>query len=300
MPESSNTSSEKYNLESITAYIDNELDSDKAKEVESLIETDAGIKKYYEFEKRTKSELKNRIKTTAPPAYIYTNIYSKINQNYTDKTAVKYFSEVPNTSDNTRYTPIIHNEYLKKLQYIYYFGAAFIIIFGIFITIYYYTDNNTTPQHLKKDFVGVSINVFEKVKKNEITADYKANTAKELEDILSSEAGYNCCVPELTDVILIGGTINEINGQKLVHIFYRKDEYYIYILQAPKTELLSENRLLLEKKHKQKIIDGNNWFCCEPTDSNKILIWHNEDIVSSTVSNMSKGDLDSIFKNVKK
>ena len=110
------------------------------------------------------------------------------------------------------------------------------------------------------DFVAISRNIFEKLEEGKMKMDLATNDASALEIFLENETGYDVYVPDVKNAVLIGGVINEFQGQKIIYFVHRKNNKVICTLEANRTELFKEDRLFLPENHKKSILKSVTWF----------------------------------------
>lgn len=272
-----NLTYENIDYELITAYVDNECNADESLLVSKVISVNTKAKLQFETEKSLKQILlKSNIRIITSQVLI-DRIIDNINIHETGSIHRK----------------IERNKFYKYHNFVIYPITA---IFLIFISFYIF---NNFISNSNKDFVVLSRDTFDKFYADSIKPEILSSDSNELQSILNTKVNFKVYIPKLINANLIGATVNEINNTKIVHIIHRRNNDLIYTMQANKSDILSNNNFILHKNHRQKIIDGNNWFPCDKVNDDCIVLWQKDDIICSSVSKLEPSEITSILTNYK-
>jgi len=300
--EKNNKYSKNFDPELITAYIDNETSPKESVIIENYLSVDEKIKIQHDFEKKTKEVLKDKVKRIETPQYLYKSIYNNIDEycnNLNSKNHTK--QNLKPLTKNIESGARIYSEERKHGQfipgkYVYILGGVFVVLIVFFIILNFFPGKNV---YADNDFVAISRNIFEKLEEGEMKMDLATNDASALEIFLENKTGYNVYVPDVKNAVLIGGVINEFQGQKIIYFVHRKNNKVICTLEANRTELFKEDRLFLPENHKKSILNGKNWFPCMTSKTENTMIWHKDDIICTSVSKIETNKICATLTNCK-
>ncbi|MFA5011363.1 MAG: hypothetical protein WC644_05360 [Ignavibacteria bacterium] len=260
----------------ITAFIDNECSIDEKEFVIRHIESDSNFRMHYEFEKGFTAYYRKHFRKSQPSE----DIIKKIKNNIDSET--KRRKELIKKNKDHKFTVYF---------YLYPVAAALVLFLGYYIYNSLYTHDS--------DFVHLSHDLFSKYENNEIQLQHVNSNALELQKILSGSAGFSVFVPELKDAVLIGGTVNELNDEKVVHFIHRKNDKLIYTMQMNRKDLMDDDKLVLHKNHRQEIADGHNWIECEKNNNDCTVIWFRNGVICSSVSKLDAKEIAFVLTNYK-
>ena len=277
--------------EIITAYLDNELkDKIEIETVEKLIESDPDFFNRYTFEKLSKETLQNKTEKIDVPLYVIKNIGEGID-NLIKSSSKK--RNIPDTVIPEEYEKFTGDRSYYKRYFLY--GSIAFACLIVFAFIF-----NSFIKNNPKDLVAVSRNIFDDVESGNVNLQYKCRNAKELEDSMNKYVDFKVYVPDLREAELIGGVCNEINGEKLAHFIYKKNNYLIYTMQGCKEHILSNfDKIILEDDYKSKVVEGKNWLTCNKDKDRTVVLWFNNGVICSSVAHMDSQIMTSTLKNTK-
>ncbi|MBX7043597.1 MAG: hypothetical protein K1X85_11925 [Ignavibacteria bacterium] len=283
--------------ELITAYIDNEIrDPQELKETEDGIRNDADLHNRFVFEKLTKKRVNESGKLSGPPLYLQKKIGEGIDE-YIKKASARHSAESV-TLDRTK--PIqqsfIDENKLNLKRNLYIGVSVFVLLIAGILYITTYRDSG--PVLASNDMVAVSRDVFNKIIDGKVPLQIKSSDAKVLADSMNKYLDFKVFVPDVKDAQLVGGTCNEINGEKLAHIIHKKGNVYIYTLQGNKDHILSKgSRIVLCKDFTEKVNNGTNWFTCLKEKTSSAVIWYKDNVICSSVAQMDSEDITAVLTN---
>ena len=157
-----------------------------------------------------------------------------------------------------------------------------------------------SPALASNDLVAVSRNVFDKVISGEIPLQIKSNDARILADSMNKYLDFEVFVPDVKDAELVGGTCNEINGEKLAHIIHKKDNIFIYTLQGNKDHVMKEgSKIVLCPAFMENVSKGINWFACLKDENAVAVIWYKNGVICSSVAKMESKAIADLLTNYK-
>lgn len=300
--EKNNIGSNIFDPELITAYIDNETSPKEKVIIENYLSVDKKIKIQHDFEKKTKEVLSDKVKRIETPQYLYTNIYKSIDDYCIDvisKNQNKQ-STKPQSESIVTGTRIYSEE--KRLgkfipgKYVYILGGVFVVLIIFFIILNFFPGKSA---YADNDFVAISRNIFDKLENGDMKMDLATSNASALENYFEDKTGYDVYVPDVKNAVLIGGVINEFQGQKIIYFVHRKNDKVICTIEANRTELFKEDKLFLPENHKEKILNGMNWFPCMKSQTENAMIWHKDDIICTSVSKIEFTEIYATLTNCK-
>lgn len=294
--------SKNFDPELITAYIDLETSPIENEIIENYLSVDEKIKIQHDFEKKTKEVLRNKVKRIETPQYLYNNIYNSIDdycknvnsKNHT-KQNLKYPTESIESGARIYSEERKHGQFIPG-KYVYILGGVFTVLIVFFIILNFFPGKNV---YADNDFVAISRNIFEKLEAGDMKMDLATSNASTLENYLENKTGYDVYVPDVKNAVLIGGVINEFQGQKIIYFVHRKNNKVICTLEANRTELFKEDKLFLPENHKEKILSGKNWFPCMKSKTENTMIWHKDNIICTSVSKIESNEICAILTNCK-
>lgn len=277
------------NYELITSYLDNEIKDDNVRRnIENLIETNPDFRIRYILEKLTKEKLQKSIKRSVTPLYVMQNIGKGIDD-IIRKAGNKTL--ITSTQDPEKFTG--DRSYYKR--YFLYGSVVFVFLIALAFLFNSFFSSNT------EELVAASRNVFEDVESGNVKIKYECKNAKELEDQMNKEVDFKVYVPVLKDAELIGGVCNEINGEKLAHFVYKKNNYLIYTMQGCKEHILNNiEKMVLNEEIRSGILSGKNWMTCTKDKDKTAVIWYSEGVICSSVAHLEPQVLTSTLKNITK
>lgn len=294
-----NKSPEVQKYEMLTAYIDNELRDEKEKlEIETGIETDPDLHNRYLFEKFTKQKLISSSKNTGVPQYLRQNIENEI-ASYI-KLASARQNKAVTLSAGSNIPPLKKYDDPKNnlKRYFMYGTAVFVLLIISAFAINFFIKKG--PELASNDLVAVSRNVFDKVISGDIPLQIKSSDAKILADSMNKYLDFKVFVPDVKDAELVGGTCNEINGEKLAHIIHKKDNVFIYTLQGSKDHVMKEgSKIVLCPDFMDNVSKGVNWFTCLKDENAVAVIWYKNDVICSSVSKLESKAITDVLTNYK-
>jgi hypothetical protein len=283
----------------LTAYIDNELRDEKEKlEIETGIETDPDLHNRYLFEKFTKQKLISSSKNTGVPQYLRQNIENEI-ASYI-KLASARQNKAVTLSAGSNIPPLKKYDDPKNnlKRYFMYGTAVFVLLIISAFAINFFIKKG--PELASNDLVAVSRNVFDKVISGDIPLQIKSSDAKILADSMNKYLDFKVFVPDVKDAELVGGTCNEINGEKLAHIIHKKDNVFIYTLQGSKDHVMKEgSKIVLCPDFMDNVSKGVNWFTCLKDENAVAVIWYKNDVICSSVSKLESKAITDVLTNYK-
>lgn len=277
----------KYEL--ITSYLDNEIKDDNLRrDIENLIKNDPDYRVRYISEKITKEKLQKSIKKSDTPLYVMQNIGKGIDE------IIRNANQKPQiSSKSSREKFTGDRNYYRK--YFLYGSVVFIILIALAFLFNSFFSNNT------EELVAASRNIFDKVESGEIKINPECSNPKELEDKLNKEVDFKVYVPVLKDAQLVGGICTEINGEKIAHIVYKSNNYYIYTMQGCKEHILNNiDKMILNEEFRNDIIKGKNWMPCTKDKARTAVIWYSDGVICSSVAHLEAQVLTSVLKNINK
>lgn len=296
---SGSNSPEVQKYEMLTAYIDNELRDEKEKlEIETGIETDPDLHNRYLFEKFTKQKLISSSKNTGVPQYLRQNIENEI-ASYI-KLASARQNKAVTLSAGSNIPPLKKYDDPKNnlKRYFMYGTAVFVLLIISAFAINFFIKKG--PELASNDLVAVSRNVFDKVISGDIPLQIKSSDAKILADSMNKYLDFKVFVPDVKDAELVGGTCNEINGEKLAHIIHKKDNVFIYTLQGSKDHVMKEgSKIVLCPDFMDNVSKGVNWFTCLKDENAVAVIWYKNDVICSSVSKLESKAITDVLTNYK-
>lgn len=260
----------------ISAYIDNECSKDEKEIVVRHLESDSNFRMLYNFEKVFIENFRKHVKKSQPSEDVISKIGSTID-----------FETI------RRKEFIIKQKRHKSPAYMYLYPIAAVLI--LFLGYYIFISLNSG----NSDFVHLSHDLFTQFETNDIQPQHLNSNASELQKILTKAAGFSVYVPELKDVVLIGGTVNELNDEKVAHFIHRKNNKLIYTMQMNRKDLMDDDKLVLHKNHRQEIADGHNWIECEKNDNDCTVIWFRNGVICSSVSKLDAREIAFVLTNYK-
>lgn len=281
----------KYEL--ITGYIDNQLDPKEAENVKRLIETDNNYYNRYIFEKLAKENLRKKLPNTETPLYVYQSVGKSIDD-YIKRASVKSNPDIPSDF----YTQQMKLQKSNLRKYLAVASVVFLFLIGGAFLLNSYLKNS----ELDNDFVSVSRSAFEKLESGQTKLQYNSSSARDLADSMDKSLDFKVFVPDVKDAVLVGGTCNEIHGEKFAHIVHKKGNIIIYTLQANKNEVMGNNddeEICLSGKFKENVIQGMNWFPCLKDKNKTAVIWYKDNVICSTVADMDSEDIAITLTNYK-
>ncbi len=287
----------KKNYELITAYIDNEIrDPQEFKETEDGIRNDNDLHNRFVFEKLTKQRVRESGKYSGPPLYLQKKIGEGIDE-YIKKASSKQSARNVTVERNQPIQQSFFDENKLSLKRNLYIGVSVFVLLvaGIlYITMF----NNSSPVLASNDMVAVSRDVFNKIIDGKVPLQIKSSDARVLADSMNKYLDFKVFVPDVKDAQLIGGTCNEINGEKLAHIIHKKGNVFIYTLQGNKDHILSKgSRIVLCEDFTDKVNDGKNWFTCLKEKTSSAVIWYKDNVICSSVAQMDSEDITAVLTN---
>ena len=276
----------KYEL--ITSYLDNEIKDESIRlKIENLIQTDPDFRIRYISEKLTKEKLQSSIKRSDTPLYVLQNIGKGIDdiiRKAGNKTLITSSVAPEKFSGDKSY----YRRYFLYGSLVFVFLIALAFIFNSFFS------SNT------EELVAVSRNIFEEVESGNVKIKYECKNAKELEEQMNKDVDFKVYVPVLKDAELIGGVCNEINGEKLAHFVYKKNNYLIYTMQGCKEHILNNiEKMVLNEEIRTGILNGKNWMICTKDKDKTAVIWYSEGVICSSVAHLEPQVLTSTLKDIK-
>jgi hypothetical protein len=294
-----NKSPEVQKYEMLTAYIDNELRNEKEiTEIESGIEADPDLHNRYIFEKLTKERLRNTKKNSGVPQYLLQNINSEINNYIKLASGKPEKAPVPPATYGHQPLPTFDDPKKSLKRYFMYGSAVFVLLIISAFVLSYFVQKN--PELAPNDLVSVSRNVFEKVLAGQVPLQIKSNNAKILADSMDKYVDFKVFVPDVKDAELVGGTCNEINGEKLAHIIHKKGNLYIYTLQGSRDHVMQEgSKIVLCPDFMENVTKGINWFPCLKDDNAVAVIWYKNGVICSSVAKMESKEITALLTNYK-
>jgi len=277
--------------ELITSYLDNEIkDPKKLQEVKNLIDSDPNFHNRYTIEKLTKEKLQQSLPAYDTPQYVIQNIGNGIDGII--KSAGRNVPVQDNTGKNLKQDFSSDKTYYRK--YFLYGGVVFLLlIISAFIFSSFFKNN-------PDDLVSVSRNVFEDVESGDVKVEYECKNARELEEYMNKKVDFKVYVPDLKDAVLIGGVCNEINGEKVAHFVYRKNNFIIYTIQGNKEHILNNiENLILNDEFKTGLREGKNWITCTKDKEKTAVLWYSGNVICSSVAHLEPQVLTATLKNTK-
>jgi hypothetical protein len=288
---------QKYEL--LTAYIDNELrDSKEIQEIEAGIEKDPDLHNRYLFEKLTKQRLRSSKNNSGAPQYLRQNVENDI-ANYMKLASAKHERNVNQTSVSLNPKKHKYDDPKSNLKRYFMLGTAvFVLLIISAFAINFFIKKS--PALASNDLVAVSRNVFDKVISGEIPLQIKSNDARILADSMNKYLDFEVFVPDVKDAELVGGTCNEINGEKLAHIIHKKDNIFIYTLQGNKDHVMKEgSKIVLCPDFMENVSKGINWFACLKDENAVAVIWYKNGVICSSVAKMESKAIADLLTNYK-
>lgn len=258
----------------ITSFIDNECSPEEKSYVLNEIETNPDFRTYYNFEKNLKANFRKKIRKSIPSD----ELLEKIKDLIEDETHRRKETISKDKKSNYRIYRLI-------------FPIA--AIFLIFISYYIFIFNTSS------DFVKQSHDIYDRIIKSEIDLKHKTSDAKELQQIMTKEAGFDVFIPDVKDATLLGGIVNEINGSKVVHFVHKSYDRIIYTMQIKRNDILNTGNFSLDNKHKQEIINGVNWLECDKNINDCTVIWFKNDVFCSSISKLEAVKMATVLTNYK-
>lgn len=288
---------QKYEL--LTAYIDNELrDSKEIQEIEAGIKKDPDLHNRYLFEKLTKQRLRSSKNNSGAPQYLRQNVENDI-ANYMKLASAKHERTVNQTSVSLNPKKHKYDDPKSNLKRYFMLGTAvFVLLIISAFAINFFIKKS--PALASNDLVAVSRNVFDKVISGEIPLQIKSNDARILADSMNKYLDFEVFVPDVKDAELVGGTCNEINGEKLAHIIHKKDNIFIYTLQGNKDHVMKEgSKIVLCPDFMENVSKGINWFACLKDENAVAVIWYKNGVICSSVAKMESKAIADLLTNYK-
>lgn len=280
-------------LEMLTAYADGCTDAAETSEVETLLAADADYKALLEIEKATKSLLKNRLKNVEPPSNMLQNIHTGIDEVYASA------KRTSATTGNTITSSIQKPEKNFSRYYLYSIAAAAIIL--VVVSFKILKNPGTIPAN--KNYETVSRNIFNQIEKGDVKVQYATKDPKELQKYFDGKTDFKVYIPDIKDAELVGGMVNEVEGQKLVHFVHKcKDGNLIYTMQGCKTATMKSDHLALDEPCMQRIQEGKNWFetnCGKGDSKDNMVLWSKDDCVCTSVSKEEPAMITAVLNSVK-
>ena len=300
--EKNNIGSRNFDPELITAYIDDETSLNENEIIENYLSVDEKIKIQHDFEKKTKKVLRDKVKRIETPQYLFNNIYNSIDdycKNVNSKNHTKQNLKHPTESIGSEARRYSEERKLGQFilgKYVYILGGVFTVLIVFFIILNFFPGKNV---YADNDFVAISRNIFEKLEDGNMKMDLETSNASTLENYLEDKTGYDVYIPDVKNAVLIGGVINEFQGQRVIYFVHKKDDKMICTLEANRTELFKEDKLFLPENHKENILSGKNWFPCMKSRTENTMIWHKDDIICTSVSKIESNEICAILTNCK-
>ncbi len=292
-------SPEVHKYELLTAYIDNELREPKElEEIETRIKIDPDLHNRYLFEKLTKQRLRSSNKDKGAPQYLRQNIENDI-ANYIKLTSANHERTAIQTAASHKQRIHKYDDPKSNLKRYFMFGiAVFVLLIISAFAINFFIKKS--PTLASNDLVAVSRNVFDKVISGEIPLQIKSNDARILADSMNKYLDFEVFVPDVKDAELVGGTCNEINGEKLAHIIHKKDDVFIYTLQGNKDHVMKEgSKIVLCPDFMENVSKGINWFTCLKDENAVAVIWYKNGVICSSVAKMESKAIADLLTNYK-
>ena len=296
MRNSSGPSNSNFDYELLTAYIDNELDTEQKEKVRQAIESDPNIRARYELEKGTKSLLQRRLPNIDTPQYLSKNILDGIHD-YGAKVTAGSTASKPDMPHYTNY----QKPHSSNRKYVYIFGSLFVVLLFAFITVAFFTGNAISDD---KDMIAMSHNIFTKVNKGDIQVQHKTSDPKDLENFFKDKVDFKVFIPNLKMRFLLGGVYNEVNGMKVAHIIHKKDTSIIYTMETCKKTVLddSNDKLVLTSDIKNEVQNGKNWSPCkkkQEAEKESGIVWFRDSAICVSVAYLNPNDLQAALTNLK-
>jgi hypothetical protein len=285
--------------EMITAYIDNEIrDPKEIEEIESGLKSDSDLYNRYVFEKLSKQRAKESFKYQGPPLYLQKSIGTEID-NYIKKASKKQNSPAVPGSVSPKQLPPHFDESKSSLKRNLFIGSSVFVL--LLVSVFYFSSLMTNnPTLAPNDLVSVSRDVFHKIVAGQIPLQIKSSNAQNLADSMNKYLDFKVFVPDVKDAELLGGTCNEINGEKLAHIIHKKGNVYIYTLQGNKDHVRGNgSKIVLCEDFMNNITKGINWFPCLKDENATAVVWFKDNVICSSVAKMDNKEITAVLTNYK-
>lgn len=284
-----------HQLELLTAYTDGCTDKAETTEVELLLSSDADYKALFELEKATKKLLSSRLRMIEPPSDSLQNVHKGIDALYEGAKKESADRSSVNTITSTITKP------QANFSKYYFFSIAAIVIILAVVSFKVFKLNGSIPDN--KNFELVSRQIFNKIEKGDMKVQYATNNPEELQKYFQDKADFKVFIPSIKDAELIGGTINEVEGQKLVHFVHKcKDGKIIYTMQSCKTALMKNDHMMLDEPCLDRVKQGSNWVeskCGNEVIPANMVVWTKDDCICSSVSKEEPKMITSVLTSYK-
>ncbi len=280
-------------LELLTDYVGNRLSGEELNQVESLIGSNPDYKMRYILEKSTVDAFSARLKNIETPLYVYQNVNKGIDEFISSRADVQNVNQQYNIPQVSIQSKININSPSRK----YYYAAGTLAVIVLVFFIYSYYAYNSIPKD--KDFIEISRSTFDKVDAGEMKLQFATANPLELANFFKDKVDFNVFIPDVKEAELLGGSYNEVNGQKLVHFVYKCGNKLIYTMQGCMKDVLKDDKLVLKGHHKVDIQKGQNWTPCAPVGEDNIIVWFRDGVVCSSVSKIAPQQIASVLTSYK-
>ncbi len=285
--------------EMLSAYIDSELQSpEEIDEIESGLLRDPNLHNRLVFEKLVKRRLRETYKRTEVPVYLQKSIGIKIDDYIKLASSKDIVNTLPPPAKNRQPIPNLDDHKNSLKRFFLYGSAVFVLLiisaFGISSFL------KKDPVLAQNDLVSVSRSVFDKIVSGQVPVQIKSDNAGTLADSMNKYLDFKVFVPDVKDAELVGGTCNEINGEKLAHIIHKKGNTFIYTLQGSKDHVMQENsNIVLCPDFMENVSKGVNWFTCLKDKDAVAVIWFKDNVICSSVANLDSKEITLALTNYK-
>ena len=185
---------------------------------------------------------------------------------------------------------IVKRKHFSLFAKIFYPIAAILVLFLGYYAYSYFKN---------RDFVVQARDVYESINNNQTKLQYTTSNANELSELMNKSLNFKVFIPDVKGAVLIGGTVNEMNGLRVVHFVHKKNNQIIYTLQVSRNDLFGRNNFVLHKNQEQGILNGQNWIACDKINNDCAVIWFKNDVICSSVSRIEAQEMSNILTNYK-
>jgi hypothetical protein len=111
-----------------------------------------------------------------------------------------------------------------------------------------------------------------------------------LKEFFAGKTHFTIHVPEMKECTLLGGSLNDLGGEKVAHVMYRRDSGIVYVYQVCREMAMKGEKLSLSGNVRDEL-QRRGWFTKTLPNGDALVLWIRGGTLCTAVARMSSSDL---------
>ena len=147
----------------------------------------------------------------------------------------------------------------------------------------------------ERDVIQQSLANYQAMVEGSIKPQLVSSEPESLLEFFSGKTDFQVHVPAMKECILLGGSLNDLGGEKVAHVMYQRNSRMIYVYQVCREMAMKGEQLSLPA-NVQSELQRTGWFTQALPTGEGLVLWVRSGTLCTAVAQMSPTELVTILQ----